>query len=42
MTCECAKFLLDGVTFTEIVWIGNGEKLNKEYYRITLTKKVTK
>lgn len=42
MTCECAKFLLDVVTLTEIVWIGNGEQLNKEYYRISLTKQVTK
>lgn len=44
MTCECANFLLDGITLTEIVWIGNGEQLhgNGEYYRISLTKQVTK
>lgn len=42
MTCECAKFLIDGINSTEIVWIGNGEQLNKEYYLISLTKQVTK
>lgn len=42
MTCECAKFLIDGITSTEIVWTGNGEQLNKEYYLISLTKQVTK
>lgn len=42
MTCECAKLLLDGITLTEIVWIENGEQLNKEYYRISFTKQVKK
>lgn len=42
MTGECVKLLLDGITLTEIVWIGNGEQLNKEYYLISLIKQVTK